>query len=369
MSLSWTVKIGKKSEVKKFLEIIDPEKYKERFRRIYLGTILIYLDAPQKIRDAIEKQIRCDYPDKSNRRYSKEFAFYLRDLCKKKWNKQNFASKNIDKALNKALNYVVVVYDKVLAKRLKLLYECLGSYKYVIEYLTEQNDKTIPSLNTIRNHLKKYLKQEKGLKYEEWLENYKRPEIKINSSHKKITRFPLELREKISIYLYQLFIERGIKWDNDEIYKLLRSNLKKLKLIKIEWLLGKQQFKEPIENYLRSLIRIIKKIFILQNNNEIINSNKLYKDTHLKLPYRIKVIDSILKSLSKKSYITKKSKIQQIRSIFFNNPRKTYTAKEIISQTNFSLKYVCNSLYKLHKIGFIKEMNQLNNKKNYQLID
>lgn len=80
----WHARIAAKSEVNKFFTLVNPEKFKERSRRLYYGTRLIIVDIlPNNILKEVNNQILRDYPQQSDRRYSKEFALYLKGLCEK----------------------------------------------------------------------------------------------------------------------------------------------------------------------------------------------------------------------------------------------------------------------------------------------
>ncbi|MEE9376815.1 MAG: LAGLIDADG family homing endonuclease [Candidatus Lokiarchaeia archaeon] len=54
---NYSVIISSKTDVNKFLEIVNPEKWKDKNRRKYWGITLIYLNTSKKIREAIESQI------------------------------------------------------------------------------------------------------------------------------------------------------------------------------------------------------------------------------------------------------------------------------------------------------------------------
>ncbi|MEE9378534.1 MAG: LAGLIDADG family homing endonuclease [Candidatus Lokiarchaeia archaeon] len=79
----YQVFISSKFYVKKFLKTVKPEKWKDRNRRKYLGTILILLNNEKSIKDKIFSQIERDFPKESDRRYSIEYTNYLSNLCVK----------------------------------------------------------------------------------------------------------------------------------------------------------------------------------------------------------------------------------------------------------------------------------------------
>jgi len=81
----YTVRIAAKSEIDKFIKLVDPHKFKEKNRRIHYGTSLIIADLPPNslLKEEIESQILADYPQSSDRQYSKEFALYLKELSQR----------------------------------------------------------------------------------------------------------------------------------------------------------------------------------------------------------------------------------------------------------------------------------------------
>jgi len=101
--VAYQVLISKKSSVKKFLEIIDPEKWKDNNRHEYLGIKLMICNSTHEIQNKIRKQICIDYPRSFDRTYTLEFYRYLKKLCIDFGLKIN--KKKIEEALKNALKY------------------------------------------------------------------------------------------------------------------------------------------------------------------------------------------------------------------------------------------------------------------------
>ncbi len=75
--------ISRKQDVKAFIDLVDSQKLREPLRLFYLGCTLIYLSFPINIVEQIHHRITHDYPRNSDRRYSKDFSLYLKNLCEK----------------------------------------------------------------------------------------------------------------------------------------------------------------------------------------------------------------------------------------------------------------------------------------------
>ncbi|MFW9990055.1 MAG: LAGLIDADG family homing endonuclease [Candidatus Odinarchaeota archaeon] len=128
---AYQVFISSKFYVKKFLKTVKPEKWKDRNRRKYLGTILILLNNEKSIKDKIFNQIERDFPKESDRRYSIRYLNYLFNLCAK--NGCIINNNTIEKAIKEALDYEMPLYNIKDAERLKTSFEQLGTYQAVRE--------------------------------------------------------------------------------------------------------------------------------------------------------------------------------------------------------------------------------------------
>jgi len=91
---AWSVEIYASRQVKRFLDIIQPEKFKESTRRTWLGLNLIYQKAPEKIMNAVDKKI--SQWKKLNNRKIFNYTVKNKDLLKK-WVEKELKKNDINK--------------------------------------------------------------------------------------------------------------------------------------------------------------------------------------------------------------------------------------------------------------------------------
>jgi len=126
-SIIYTTHIYKKESIKKFIQIIDPEKFKEPMRRLYIGSKLILRRSPKIIRQNVESRIKTLVPEKKKRRYSKLYALLLKKTIEESYreilNKNEFliTNKMIEKALHdvtkdKALSHYIKIENKKIRR-------------------------------------------------------------------------------------------------------------------------------------------------------------------------------------------------------------------------------------------------------------
>lgn len=99
----YQVKISSKYYVNRFLDIINPEKWKDQNRRSYIGNKLIILNSRNEIKEKIFKQVEIDFPKKSDRRYSVKFGKYFKKISIENGCNVNFRS--IEQAIKEAFDY------------------------------------------------------------------------------------------------------------------------------------------------------------------------------------------------------------------------------------------------------------------------
>ena len=107
-------------KIKKFIQIVDPEKFKEPMRRLYIGSKLILRRSPKIIRQDVENRIKTLVPEKKKRRYSKLYALLLKKTIEESYkeilNQKKFLITN--KMIEKALYNVT--QDKALSHYIKI---------------------------------------------------------------------------------------------------------------------------------------------------------------------------------------------------------------------------------------------------------
>jgi len=290
-SIKFLVRIQKKESVLRFIKIVDPEKFKEVFRRQYLGTILIYLSAPKDIRKKIEIKISSDYPKVSKREYSKEFSCYIKKISEY-FLGYEITPEKIENALKKAFIFNRYIYQKDKAEFLKNLFEQLGSFEAIIGYLRKLQFPPYPKQETIRKHINKYLKTVEGINFEVWSKQIS-PPIIIKGNKIK---FPRELRLRISNFIYKNLLCNLNLYKNYQIIDQLISSIYKFNILKIVLILEDPNKKKDLINYFKALARLIYRIIQISNSPDL-NALNLSKDTCLNLQFKYEIINEILKYL------------------------------------------------------------------------
>lgn len=112
--------IHDKKSVRKFIQIVDPQKFKEPSRRLYLGLKLILRKSPKKIRQDVRNKLDKIVPNKKDRRYSKKFALLLKKTIESSFinilgvKNFNITEDMIERAINNAIR------DKSLTHYIKI---------------------------------------------------------------------------------------------------------------------------------------------------------------------------------------------------------------------------------------------------------
>ncbi len=278
---NYLVIISSKTDVNKFLEHVNPEKWKDKNRRKYWGITLIYLNASKKIREAIKSQIEKDFLDPNDRKFSIEYLEYLEGICKKFDLQIN--NSNIEKAIEKALAYHKHHYSKKFAEKLKMLFIKLGNLNKV----KEQFQETPIDQKTILKYLFLVFNEEEYEKYEingengfkTWYENNKN----IIAENGKIKTLGTEKRKIISISIYNIIKRAEFDINNEKVLEKLKYNInneelsfktekdnqnKVLQLERLSYLLNNDEYKESMEQLLLKHIEFIQDIIKLSNQNK-----------------------------------------------------------------------------------------------------
>jgi len=283
----YSVSIGSKEMVKEFLIKIKPEKWKDKNRREFWGIQLIYLNAPDEIRNSIEKQIEIDYPNPTKRKYSIEFLKYLKNLCKKKGLVISF--QEIENAISNAFKYKKNRYSREIAEYLKTLFIKLGDLKKV----REQFQGTPISQETILKYLSLLFDEEDYLIYKingengfkRWYENNKnlftsngglgpkKRMILCRHIYRIINREKKKMSSKVILEKLKLII------NNEDLNGLLniKEKNKVLRLERLSYLLNHDDSKTRISQFLLKHIKFIQDLVSYQEQNRKHSKTELLK--------------------------------------------------------------------------------------------
>lgn len=215
---SYIVTISSKENVKNFIEIIKPIKWK-----------LKKMDIAKRL---------------------KEYGTTIEDVFKYKYSR----------------------YSKEYAEHLKSLYEQLGIYAAIKKYLSGQGEPR-PSKDTIVKYLKKLFKEKEYIKlfnedgFQKWFNNNSR--ISLCKENKKIKAFPIHLKILICRKIFQLIIDYRDSIENSQILKILIDFFNKSVLIddfgnkhlifgRISYLLNNKDYQNAIIRYFQKHIDLVK---------------------------------------------------------------------------------------------------------------
>lgn len=138
-SYIYHVQVASYDEIKKFIEIVKPEKILDPYRRRYIGSTMIYktLLPDNMIKRALEAKIHFDFPKSSERKFSKSFSMYLSFLVEKVLILSNFKT------------VCGLPYNDVLTKS---MVDRAVEYSYTPKQIIFSRDKT--SVKQLRGDLK-----------------------------------------------------------------------------------------------------------------------------------------------------------------------------------------------------------------------
>lgn len=268
--------ISSKFYVKKFLKTVKPEKWKDRNRRSYLGTILILLNSEISIKEKIFSQIERDFPKESDRRYSVKYANYLFNLCVKYGCVIN--NKTIEKAIKEALEYSRPFYNREDAERLKTNFEQLGTFQAVREYEINQGNMA-RKVEQISKHIRLLFQEPDFLEkygqngHQIWLS--KNRNMVIDSKNLRFKQFQFKNKKLICGKIFQIITGSPYNLSDNEIILKLKNIFYHMDLKRILFLLEDPQFKPVMVNFLKKYIKLIK--FILINKDDLKKPTKIWR--------------------------------------------------------------------------------------------
>ncbi len=302
--------------VKRYLKIVVPEKWKDRNRRDYIGTSLIYRNQPDDIQEVIERQIEIDYPDisaaertgdahiKWDRHFIIEYKDYLMNLCRKYGLTINQST--IEDSINNVLEYNTPRYNKEQAIYFKGLFEKFGSYTKVEDFL-DSNTNVFMSRNTISNRIKSLFGETDYIEifgvngYIQWFENNN---IIFNNENNKVHQFSLHLKKIVSVFIFQLLIEDINKLSNNEIllklrdyfnsrYEIDKNGEKYYFFGRMVYLLSDTVFGKILTQYLEKLITLVKYLKINSQDLDLPTTFRAKLDLEIDTTHIKKIIDHL----------------------------------------------------------------------------
>jgi hypothetical protein len=286
--------ISSKVHVKRFLETINPEKWKDLNRRDYIGTFLILANSEISVQEKVFKRIEKAFPKKSDHRYSIKFANQFKEICIEYG--LNINRKSIELAISNALEYKVPVYSKDDAERLKSLFEQLGSYKSIRKY--ELDHSNLPRKEEqISKHVKLlFLEPDYFLKYgqngyKNWYK--KNSKMIIDKKVSKFQEFQLENRKIISRNIFEI-LNKSKSLDNDQIIKEMKLNFRNLEFKRLLNLLNEPETEKLTTFYIEKHIEFVK--YIMKHKIDIKYPTKIWRVIKLpgKQAYAKELIDNLV---------------------------------------------------------------------------
>lgn len=301
---AWVVSIGSKSNVKKFIEIVNPQKW--FFRRNIIAMILIILRDLLKFKIVTKKRELFFPNEKKINQFSKDYLNFLQNLFSEHgW---PIDESVIDKVIEDTLKLKRHGYNIPIAEELKNLFEKNGTINDIIEHFTQQGEFPL-DFHTVKNHLKRLFTEHKYLKlfreskfnplevpgdsfYEKWNNNNIR--ILIDQTKKEVVQFNSKLRIKLAFEMFKILssIESSQLPTDEEVLLELKDLIDNSPYLgRMSYLLNNPLQKQIIISYLKKLITIIKEII----NSPNITIYEIYKKTNL----RKDTIREIIKNIKK----------------------------------------------------------------------
>ena len=303
---SYYVQIASKEHVQNFLRIVDPEKIKEPFRRIYLGTRLILANESADLINIakIEIQKWNSLNKQKTLIYSKENTIFLRDLCERLFSKKGiteiyglrfngkFKDKMFDRALNAALSYAPY-------------------------------------------------------------------QLKLKKSSKDIYHFPLALRNQLCQYLFKILISSSTQLSNHELIELIKQKIYELKSIDMYEASTSFIYGRSITNYFKSLIFLIRYLIHLSKSSTPVVAKQVFDDIdnnpNWNQVHSYDMVREIIYHLIKTfpAHLNIKE-IESNKIIEHLKIKGTATKQEIAKLIGKGLRAAYNKLIELEKKGIVK---------------
>lgn len=241
--IGYSTNIESKSQVKRFIQIIKPIKWKIK-------------------KKLIEERLR-------------EFGLTIDEILKYKRYTPDFKNE-------KAIYF-------------KILYEELGNYKKISDFLFKLYKLPIKK-ETIAKYVKK-LFQSRDKSYEEWLSF--NSGIIIDERVAGSVRIPLKIKKLICHFVFKILKKSKLKIDDKEIIKNLVHFIKISNLSRLNYLLNSPETQNKILDFLQTSIIIVR--YIINHVNNGYSSTRIKEDIErinsIRIPYHQSQISEIIKEI------------------------------------------------------------------------
>jgi hypothetical protein len=269
ISKEYLVHISQKEMVKKFLNIINPEKWKNNNRREFIGTLLILLKNSENYNDLI-REYNLLFQNKQFR-YSLQSLKFLRIFCKNI--KLQVTNSLIKSAIKKSFEFKYLNYSIEYAEYLKELSIKKGSIREVVKTINKKYR------ITANNYIKRlflefeYLDLYGDQGYSRWLnhnfevivDNFY--DTNINKRIIRVRRFSFDIKKKICILIFNILRSSNSQKSNSNIKKELSYLIHNLDLN--SRLVKEENLPIPIEkDIFKPKVLLFERLSFLLNNSE-----------------------------------------------------------------------------------------------------
>lgn len=287
----YKVLILKKEDVKKFLDTIQPEKWKDEYRRMFAGITLIGLQDKDKFKKVLDELMETYQLNQFN--YTRENAEILRRACERYGYEIN--DELIEHAIEESFEFKYLTYSKETAEYMKDLAIQLGSFKKVTKHLNKKYKAT--AINFVKRLFQEeeYAKKYGNDAFDRWVNsNF---ELLINANENRMQRFSFDIKAMLCQEIYGIIQNNeniGIKMEANEVIPLLteiintndlngdvvssnseskeediltEDNLNILKYGRLNYLLSKSYSRNMVTKYFKKLVAFLNEIHNLRTLN------------------------------------------------------------------------------------------------------
>lgn len=328
ISKEYIAHISQKEIVKKFLNIINPEKWKDKNRQEFIGTLLILLKNPENYKNLIREH---DLMFQNKQfKYSLQSLRFLKNFCNNIKLPVNESS--IRSAINESFEFKYLNYSIEYAEYLKELSIKKGSIREVVKSINKKYR------ITAKNYIKRLFAEPEysdlygNQGYSRWLNHNFEVIIddiydtNINKRVIRVRRFSFNIKKEICKFTFKILkssdnqkLDSNIKKELSYLinnldlnYQLIKEenlptpnirNVFKPKVLlfeRLSFLLSNSEYASVINDHFSILIMFVKEILSLINLKEKMELENLRKHIRnkLKINWRSDNIKKVLVALN-----------------------------------------------------------------------